>query len=205
MIRGLDFGSHYKKYDSIKIFDVVAALAIGITLLLVVTFFDIVLHDGYVKEVFAKCNEAAVASNAEFCAPYLGNLDLSNPIFTYSMPNIQIYWLAFTALLFVLPAIPAFFRAALGSPAAGVMWWITGWLFAYVGFEDYLYFALRDMPLPAMWPWLDQHVFISMVSGFITPGQSVSLGTLYASMGAGVGLLALMWWVAKKTENTVDG
>lgn len=186
--------SHYSKYSRVRGFDLFTSVIFSAVILLFVTGFDIFIHDTFVLPSY-KCNDPANASLPE-CQPINGSTTI--PILQYEITGRQLYWLWFNFVIGALAILPSLFRGMLGSAKAALMWGLTIILPILGGFEDFLYFELRSIPIPQELPWLEGNVFVGAVNSIYSPQNTVTVTDLYVSMGIAVLILGVTWFLALK-------
>ncbi len=167
----------------------------AIPTLLGISAFDLVMHDTFVLTTY-RCDDPA-NKNTPDCAPINAQTTLQasfyNQTIQYKVTGRGLYWVVLNALIFTFSFLPSFIRGfLLGSAKAGFLWFITILLPIVGGYEDFLYFTMKNMPLPDKLPWLNDNVFINIFA----QGQTVTATTVYTSMAAVVVILALAWGIA---------
>lgn len=179
-------------------FDPYTAVFISVLVLIAITGIDVLFHDNFVLSSY-QCDDPKNA-DLEICKKLTEKTTIQasilNTDFKYEFNGRQTYWIVLNLILIALSFTPAFFRSLLGSIKAGALYLTTALLPTLGGFEDYLYFASRGIPIPAEMPWLNENVFISLFAG----GQAVTPTTLYTSMVAVVVILAIGWALALRRK-----
>lgn len=184
--------------------DLIASTIIAIPVFLFITGFDIFMHDTFVLPTY-HCDHAADAQKPECQAineRTTIQASIAGSTFQYEIQGRQQYWLWFGSVSAGLAFMPAFFRAFFGrSIKAGAMWFLTIFLPTYGGWEDFGYYALRGMEIPASLPWLNGHLLIAFVNGFIAPaGSDITSAGLYATMALVIVFLAGAWYLVLRKQ-----
>lgn len=192
------FESAYSKYAEVRAFDLVIAGIISFIFMIGFTVFDILLHDSLVLPTYT-CNDPNNA-DLEYCKKINSATTLDTPLFEYEFGTRMSYSIVSMSIALLFPLPLAILRAKLGSQMAAFLWYVTIAFPALTGYEDYLYFALRGMDLPGEWPWLDNSLWMGVITSFANPGGHVTDGTMFLSMGLAFAIVGAVWYGALKTE-----
>lgn len=162
---------------------------------MLITFIDVVIHDTFVLNTYY-CDDPKNA-NLEQCRPITAtktlSLNIENQVFQYEITGRQNYWLVLNVIIGFVALVPAIFRGYfLGNLKAGLMYFLSVLLPIIGGFEDFGYYELRGLSIPAEMPWLNANPFIAMFAN----GATVTATTLYLSMVAVMVILAIGWILA---------
>lgn len=180
-------------------------LFIVIAVTVFVTFVDIMIHDSYVRPIIAECY---MENKSEFCENRRNELlneayfwlDTSNP-----NPQLQlggIYWLTLLSIPIFVALVLGISRPIWGIMAGakinpmlfiiGILWGFSVLSLYYFGWLDFLYFFLRDLPIPETLNWLDGVGLFQYVQE-LGPTSSVDGYDLYVLMATGLLLLIGTW------------
>lgn len=199
-----DFAS--PKNRKVKTLDLLASVVFSVIFLVFITWYDITLHDSFVLPSY-ECHPNTPAADTEFCQKIMEKNSIKVPFtqFAYEYTERDTYWIWMQAIIFAFGLVFAVARAMMGSLEAGFLWALTITLPIFAGFEDFLYFAARDIPVPEELPWLNGNVIIGITNNIVSPeGSPVTEFALYVAMGVAVAILALAWFLALKPEDLFD-
>ena len=163
------------------------------------TYIDITVHDFYAQPVASHCYETNLSEFCqEFrelhgCTPEQGYYCMVTRYWT--MLQLQMVWLGgmliFTRLALVKllgrRMTPERILAAFAWGIAPVILLMTGW-------EDYLYYTARGMPIPETLPWLD-NASMGIVNAMLGLPTTTTL-SLYIMMAIGL-FMVIGLFVAK--------
>jgi len=175
------------------------------TFTIFVTFIDIMIHDSYVRPIIAECYET---NDSKFCEERRSELLRDENFWVETSnqnPQIQLggnYWLALLTIPIFVAGLLAVTRPVLGVMAGakinpmlfiiGGLWGFSVFSLYYFGWLDFLYFYLRDMPIPETLDWLNGVGLFALVQPY-GPTDNVDNTDLYLLMGIGVVLLVGIW------------
>lgn len=201
-----------KPFPTVQEFVFMIIVVFAVTIF--ITFIDINIHENYVLLIASECWYVSETdfNDSEFCEKAKGQLN-NHWWVDYNKPKEAeklggVYWS-------VLNTIPVFIAVVLGvgriffgwmagaklNPMIfiiGLLWGVSVLALYDHGWIDYFYYALRDMPIPEVLPWLDNSGGFSFSIGDFQLKQlgateSVDDTDLYLLMGLGLGGLLAIW------------
>lgn len=155
-----------------------------------ITHTDIVAHDYYAKPLGAECNSH---NTSKFCEEVraLHGCTIEQG---YNCLLAR-YWQLLTFQMLFLGGLLAFIRIAVAAftgrdwkaPVrlyATFVWASAPVILLFTGWEDYLYYATRGMPVPDTLPWLDQNGLMPHINKALNVSTTTPL-SLYLLMTIG--------------------
>lgn len=201
MKRRIDFLA--KPFPTLQEFIFLLFIVVSVTVF--VTFIDIMIHDSYVRPIIAECY---LENKSEFCEQR--RAELINQAFfwldTNENPQLQLggtYWFTLLTIPIFVAVILGISRPIWGVMAGakinpmlfiiGILWGFSVMSLYYFGWLDFLYYFLRDLPIPnTPLNWLDGVGAFTLVQN-MGPTTSVDAIDLYHLMGLGLVLLIGVW------------
>lgn len=197
MKRRIDFLA--KPFPTVQEFIFLTVVVLSVTIF--ITFIDITIHENYVKLIISECwwNSPTDFKDTEFCEKARETLndkwwvDYNKPKEAQKLGGI--YWSVLNTVPLVFAGVfggARIFFGVLAGARVNPMLFIIGGLWAGSilvlydhGWIDYFYYALRDLPIPEILPWLDNSGGFAYLKQFGTT-QSVDDTDLYTLMGLGL-------------------
>lgn len=169
-----------------------------------VTLVDILIHDSYIGPIIAECN---AQNNSEFCEKMRASL-INDSFFwnvDYHDPQLQLggtYWFTLLLIPLFVAVLLAIFRPVMGILAGakinpmlfiiGLLWGFSVIVLYYFGWLDFLYYFLRNIPIPETLIWLNGVGAFQLVQ-HLGPTENVDKSDLLLLMGIGIVLLISVW------------
>ena len=159
--------------------------------------YDMTVHDGLVGKIIAYCYPGN--SDRTICAEIreeqgceiTDQICLGNAYqFAYASIVLLVGISYFTVRLFV--GIAARRGINLMTIIIAASWGWSALALFYFGWSDWLYYTLRNLPIPESLPWLDNVGLVFLVE-WIHPELTVSAIELYTLMAIGLGLFIAPW------------
>lgn len=181
-----------KKFDRLHRTEVFIVFFFAVAVLALITNIDIIFHDSYVLPLISSCkpeNPSPLEACKIFLQSTAEDLDIGRP-----------YWNLLAAMIVMFAAMPAVFRALLGSIKTGFVYFYSIFLPVVGGVEDFYYYSARGLVLPAELPWLDSQPFISYTR-FLTGTEHVTSQGLGISILFGFLSVILLWYIVLRTKS----
>ena len=185
-------------------YEFIFCMFVVISSILFFTFIDIMIHDSYVRPIIAECHEK---NKSDFCEERRKELVLQ-PFFWIDQgysDQLKLgsnYWFTLLMIPIFVAVLLAVFRPFMGILAGakinpmlviiGLLWGFSVLSLYYFGFLDFLYFALRGIPIPETLPWLNGIGVFSLVQPFGST-TDVDKEDMYLLMVIGSVLLIGIW------------
>ena len=178
-----------RKFARLRKPEAIVVFFISVALLVFITDWDITMHDTYVLPLVSNCipeNQDPLPGCKIFTERGKEGMEIGRP-----------YWDRLFILAVLIAAIPSVFRALIGSPAAGFIWFVSIIAMPFSGAEDWYYYTVRDLKIPETLPWLNEQVFISWTR-FFTNTNDVVVAGLGLSILTAVIIVVALWYLGLK-------
>ncbi|MDE1867666.1 MAG: hypothetical protein KGI08_08170 [Thaumarchaeota archaeon] len=170
------------------------------------TYIDIITHDFYSLPIGAECY---TGNNSDFCKKIntLHNCPTGGDACIESMYaqmlTEEIFWLS-GMMLFIKVSLIVMFKRQFNVTRIfqTIVWTASPAILIFTGFEDYLFFAVRKMPIPSKLPWMDSSGLFPFVNQKILHISTSSSLSLYIVMG--IGMMAVITLFAINIKLTKD-